>query len=389
MAESMYAQMGVDAGKASVREAFGAVVTNHFPGAFVNIVVDPDDRSQAFTLHADGDGSKFLQRLLQAKLTGDYTIVGGAVDDALSMNTGDIAAAGFVERMVICDVLNMNKFNVSKKEVMLQIARRLRELIELYRSYGIELICTGGETADLPDQTSSTIFDISVFSRARLTDLIIGNTAPGDQIFGFRSDGQAVWETEPNSGIMSNGVTLARKKLMLNEYAVQFSYLSSFDSAYQGRFSISDTPEILGGMTVGDAICSPTRQWAILIRLLIQRLKAKGLLSKLHGICMNTGGGAYKIGHLGKGIRYCKSIPIPSPIFRLIQEETGETWKNMFETMNCGIGLDVVCENDPEIEAIIATVSEETGVVYNTLGDCEASGTEANEVVLHTPYGTF
>lgn len=39
--ESKYAALGVDAGKANIRKAFGHYVENEFPDAFVNIVGDP------------------------------------------------------------------------------------------------------------------------------------------------------------------------------------------------------------------------------------------------------------------------------------------------------------------------------------------------------------
>ena len=406
----VYEGLGIDPNKSSVREIFGAIVKNDFPGAFVVIKIDPRDSNRVKTLHADGDGSKLIQRLLHAAVTGDYSVIGGAVDDCLSMNTGDVAAAGFVEELEFCDVININGKNVPKQEVLRWIARRFLELIELYGRYGINLTFMGGETADLPDQTSSAICDVAVRATALRQDLIIGNVQPGDLIYGFRSDGQAVWEPKPNSGMMSNGVTMGRMCLMHKRYNRQFPYLvrqngkpigivqqiaqyfgliNSPIPQYSGRFLVTDTPPCLGGMTVSEAILSPTRQWAILIKLLIDRLKAKGLLGKLHGIAMNTGGGASKIGHVGHGIRYVKNMPTPPPIFQLIQEEAGESWPKMFVATNCGIGLDVACEDDPGVIAEIAAVSAETNVAYCKLGFCEASGTEENQVVLLTPYGTF
>ena len=406
----VYEGLGIDPNKSTVREIFGAIVKSDFPGAFVNIRIDSQDPNRVSTLHADGDGSKLIQRLLHARVTGDFSIMGGTADDGLSMNTGDVAAAGFVDELEFCDVININGKNVPKQEVLRWIARRLVELVDLYNRYGFHLTFMGGETADLPDQTASAVFDVTVRATALRQDIIIGNVQPGDLIYGFRSDGQAIWEPKPNSGMMSNGVTMGRMCLMHKRYNRQFPYLVRHNGKpegvirqiaqyfglikspvpqYSGRFLVTDAPPCLGGMTVSEAILSPTRQWAILIKLLIDRLKAKGLLGKLHGISMNTGGGASKIGHVGRGIRYVKNMPTPPPIFQLIQEEAGESWPKMFVATNCGFGLDVVCEDDPEVTAEIDAVSAATNVGLYQLGVCEASDTEQNQVVLQTPYGTF
>ena len=261
--------------------------------------------------------------------------------------------------------------------------------MELYRRFGFQMTFSGGETADLPDQVGSTTFDVSVYADADEADLITGGVKPGDKIFGFRSDGQAKWEDRPNSGMMSNGVTLARICLMLGLYTEQFPYLIRQGGQYRGRFAVGDKPDCLGGMSVSEAILSPTRQWAIVIRELIKRLKAQGILDLLHGISMNTGGGAHKIAHVGRGIKYRKTMPEPPDFFRLIQCESGESWENMYHGLNCGIGLDVVGADDQRLADAIFDVSQASGVGYHDLGLCEASGSDQNEVVLITPFGTF
>ena len=105
---SKYKELGVDPGKSSVRKIFTKYIANDYPDAFVNIVTDPEDSESVFTMHMDGDGSKIVQRVLHYLETGDATIFQGAVDDAISMNTGDIAASGFITgKWVITDVINI------------------------------------------------------------------------------------------------------------------------------------------------------------------------------------------------------------------------------------------------------------------------------------------
>ena len=122
---------------------------------------------------------------------------------------------------------------------------------------------------------------------------------------------------------------------------------------------------------------------------MIEKLKERGIFSMLHGISMNTGGGATKIGHVGQGIVYLKEMPEPPAIFRLIKEESGETWRNMHRTFNCGVGLDIVGQDDPAFESVLKLVGELTGIEMFELGVCRKNRGKKNRVVLQTGFGKF
>jgi phosphoribosylaminoimidazole (AIR) synthetase len=393
MSQSLYEQLGVDPHKAGVRRAFGGVISNDFPGAFCNIVHDPSVSGQVVVKHPDGDGSKFMQRCLHFSETSDQRVFRGAVDDALSMNTGDIAAAGFVGGdLFLTDIIAINGFNVRKDIVMQQLSGRIAELLKLYHDFGFSMIFMGGETADLPGQVDSIVFDMDIFARAPAEDVIAGNIQPGDAIFGFSSTGQAKWENGENSGIMSNGLTLARTALMHENYSQKYPFLSQTGKGYRGRFHVGEvySGSLIDGVNVGEALISPTRQWAIVIRLLIMELKKLNALDKLHGISMNTGGGATKVGNLGHNILYCKNMPWPPPIFILIQQESRENWRNMFVTFNCGVGIDIIGDNgDGAFEKALIETSQITRLKYLNLGYCKKSPCNDNEIQLHTPVGEF
>ncbi|MCK5320029.1 hypothetical protein KAJ61_01425 [Candidatus Parcubacteria bacterium] len=388
---SKYKELGVDPRKSNVRKIFTKYIANDYPDAFVNIVTDPENPDNVFTMHMDGDGSKIVQRVLHYLETGDVTIFQGAVDDAISMNTGDIAASGFITgKWVVTDVININAMNIPKNIIMEQVAKRFSELINIYKENGFDMFYfLGGETADLPTQISSMVFDVGIYARTEKKNIVAGNVKPGDKIYGFASNGRASWENIDNSGMMSNGVTLARIDLMHKKYAEKYPFLNNKECAYRGKYKINDKPKMLNGMTVSEAILSPTRQWAIVIKRIIKKLKEKNKLSLLHGISMNTGGGATKIGHVGSGILYRKTMPKVPLIFKLIKEESEDSWRNMFETFNCGVGIDVVGENNPEFSKILKEVSEEIHVEMFDLGVCEQFKRKKNKIELETPYGFF
>lgn len=389
--KSKYAELGVDAGKTSVRKIFGKYVVNHFPQAFVNIVIDPFDPDIVFTQHMDGDGSKFVQRLLVYLETGDIGVIGGAVDDAFEMNMGDIAASGFVGGTItVTDVINIKNIEklVPKDLILEQVAIRFEELINLYRQFGFNIVFLGGETADLPDQVRSVVFDVALHARTKKSDIITGETFPGDKIWGFASDGQAKWEQGKNSGIMSNGLTLARTSLMWEGYTEKYPFLVREGGQYQGKYLVGEMSDHLD-MPVSDAVMSPTRLWSIVIKIIIDKLRSRKALYLLHGVSMNTGGGATKIGHVGKGIVYKKKMPNPPGIFQLIHRESGEKWKDMFKGFNCGVGIDLVGKDSPIIEDVLKEVSEENGIACYELGVCEKKPGLNNRVELDTSNGKF
>lgn len=385
--QSIYEKLGVDPHKDSVRGVFEKIVKNDFPSAFCVMARDRKNPGWVKVKHSDGSGSKSIQRCLHYFETGDETIFQGEIFDALSSNTGDIAASGFIDTYEVTDVININSKNVPKDLILNQLGLGFLKMIELYKKFGLEIEFLGGETADLPDQVNSYAIDIDVRATARETDIVRGNIAAGDLIFGFSSAGQAKWEDKANSGMMTNGLTFARTCLMHASYNEKYPFLAG-SNKYLGKYKVDDYLEELE-MTASDAILSPMRQWAIVIKILIAELKKRKAFHLLHGLCLNTGGGLTKVRSLGKNIRYVKEIQACPPLFKLIQAESQESWENMSVTFNMGIGLEVVGSGEGGIlKEAIDLVSKEIGVEFYELGKCEETKGK-NEVVLATPFGSF
>ena len=388
---SMYEKLGIDPHKAGVSEIFKALLPKgRYKNAFCIITPDPQIKGNVRVKHPDGSGSKTDERVLYFLETGDASIFRDEPYDFTSMNTSDIAACGFVYDVELTDIIDINPLRLPQKtEILREIAIGFAELLELYQEHKIRLELLGGETADLTDQTNTIVTNADVRSSMPENLLISGNVQPGDIHYGFSSAGKAIWEKLINSGLMANGVTMGRKVTMHHSYSKKYPFLCHPDKPFSGRFMIGDhIPEL--GMTIDQAILSPTRQWAILIRILIDELSSLGALHLLHGICVNTGGGLTKSLNLGKDIRYVKNIPAPSAIFQLIQSECGETWNNMFTTFNCGIGLEIIGSDEGGIlRKAIQKVSTVTEVEAHFLGNCEASTSGKNEVIIESLYGTF
>jgi phosphoribosylformylglycinamidine cyclo-ligase len=387
---SIYEELGIDPHKAGIKEIFQALFPKgKYPNAFCNISADPQIDGNVRVKHPDGSGSKTVQRVLHYLETKDVSIFRDDVHDFVSMNTSDIAACGFVYRIELTDVIDINSLLLPKADILKEFALGFAELKILYEKYGINLDILGGETADLPDQVTTIVSNADARSSMPEEFLISGNVAPGDKIYGFSSAGQATWENRPNSGIMANGLTMGRKVLMHRNYSHVYPFLCHPDKPFRGRFHVEDYLSELQ-MTVSEALLSPTRQWALLIRRLLDILTEENMDHLLHGICINTGGGLTKVLNLGQGIRYVKNIPTPPPVFHLIQKESGETWDNMFTSFNCGVGIEII-GNDEEgdLSYAIRKVSEETGVESFFLGKCEKASSAQNLVIIESEYGVF
>jgi phosphoribosylformylglycinamidine cyclo-ligase len=122
-------------------------------------------------------------------------------------------------------------------EVLASIIEGTEELLEEYRKYGISIISTGGETADVGDLVRTIIVDSTVVARMKRSDVIDNSKIqPGNVIVGLSSSGKATYESEYNGGMGSNGLTSARHDVFSRELMTK--YPESFDPAVPEAFSI-------------------------------------------------------------------------------------------------------------------------------------------------------
>ncbi|MCA9364340.1 MAG: hypothetical protein KC736_00385 [Candidatus Moranbacteria bacterium] len=151
----------------------------------------------------------------------------------------------------------------------------------------------------MPDQIRTMILDVDIFARMHKRGVVNGNVHPGDKMFGFESAGKAVWEMGENSGHMSNGSTLTRHVLVHVDYGKKYPQIFRQEKLPQGRYHFDDSVQGLA-MSVGDAIMSPTRQWAIVMKMLVDELNKRNSFHLLHAVVMNAGGGLTKCLHVGR-----------------------------------------------------------------------------------------
>lgn len=381
MSESQYSKVGVDIRKKGI-EVFKSSVRSIYPTAFCVVKQDPDFPQYALIAHADSAGSKPVQNYLNFKETGDINSFKGIAQDVVAMNLDDIVCVG-AKPISFVDCIALNKSKVPKEDLLKILNYELMELTDLLRDYGVVLPFDGGETADVPDQIST--LDVSGFmlGRVELSKAITGERIhSGNKIIGIRSGGKARFERKVNSGIMCSGITLARHSLLTGEYEKKYPEIhGSGTIGYYGHFKVEDYADDLG-MTIGEAITSPTRIFAPIILRIINELGPS-----VTGLIHNTGGGQTKCLRLGRGIRYAKrDPPQPDPIFLLIKKESKESWRDMFQDFNMGVGFEIVLEKEAVDGAL--SIVESFGLQAKIVGEIEP-GPAGNQVLIDSNFGKF
>ena len=390
MAENnnIYSKLGVSSKKEDVHKAIENLDKGLFPGAFCKIVEDVNGRKDYCSIfHADGAGTKSSLAYMYYKETDDISIFRGVVRDAVIMNIDDILCVGATGNMFLSNNLGRNKTFISG-EILSTIIDEYYTYSEKLTDLGLKVIMSGGETADVGDVVKTLLLDASVFTSMKREDVINAiNIKNDDVIVGLASSGKASYEEEYNSGIGSNGLTLARHGMLSHEYYTKYPecYNQDLDEklVFFGRNKLTDPIKGLN-MNIGKALLSPTRTYAPILTEILKRYR-----TKIHGIIHNTGGGQTKNLNYGKGIKYIKNNLFSLPkIFEIIQTSSETQWKEMFSVFNMGHRMELYCEEALAKEII--KIAKKYNVESKIVGHCEKSPLKDKNIVeINSEFGSF
>ena len=383
---SRYDLRGVSADKTDVHNAIKNVDKGLFPKAFCKIVPDYLTGSEEYciVMHADGAGTKSSLAYAYWKETGDISVWKGVAQDALIMNIDDLICVGATEKIILSSTIGRNK-NLIPGEVISAIINGTEELLQSLNEFGVEIFSTGGETADVGDLVRTIIVDSTVVSRMKRSEVVNNaNIKSGDVIVGIASFGQATYETEYNGGMGSNGLTSARhdvfSKLIAKKYPETFDDSVPQDLVYSGTKTLTD--EIQNSpLNAGKLVLSPTRTYAPIIKEALEHHR-----NEISGMVHCSGGGQTKVLHFVDGVHIIKDNLFDTPpLFKLIQEESGTDWKEMYKVFNMGHRMEVYCPE--EIAESIISISKSFNVNAQIIGRVEAS--DKKELTIETKHGKF
>ena len=394
-----YMARGVSAAKEDVHAAIKNIDKGIFPKAFCKIIPDilGGDPEYCNIMHADGAGTKSSLAYAYWRETGDLSVWKGIAQDALIMNTDDLLCVGAVDNILVSSTIGRNKMLIPG-EVISAIINGTDELLAELRNMGIGIYATGGETADVGDLVRTIIVDSTVTCRMRRADVINNaNIRPGDVIVGLASFGQATYEHEYNGGMGSNGLTSARhdvfSKYLAEKYPETYDHAVPEELVYSGSYKLQDplpskvtapspTGSAGGGsLSVGRLVLSPTRTYAPVVKVLLDQLRPR-----IHGMVHCTGGAQTKVLHfVGDNCRVVKDnmFPVP-PLFRIIAEESGADWSEMYKVFNCGHRLEVYVS--PEDADKVIAISKSFNIDAQVIGHIEEG---PKSLTINSEFGTF
>lgn len=385
---NIYSKLGVSSKKEDVHKAVEKLDKGLFPGAFCKIVEDVIGRPDYCSIfHADGAGTKSSLAYMYYRETGDISVFRNVVKDAIIMNIDDILCVGAIGTMFLSNNLGRNSKFISG-DMVTTIIDEYYQYSKKLTSLGLNVIICGGETADVGDLVKTFVVDASVFTSMRRKDVINTNKIKNDDVIvGLASFGQASYEDEYNSGIGSNGLTLARHGTLSHEYYNKYPecYDQTLDDklVFFGKYNLTDKINKLN-LSIGKALLSPTRTYAPVILKILKEHR-----NEIHGLIHTTGGGQTKNLNYGRGIKYIKNNLFTLPlIFKVIQESSGTQWNEMFSVFNMGHRMEVYCNESIANEII--KIAKKDNIDSKIIGQCEKSPSKSKNIVeIKSQFGSF
>jgi len=384
--DSKYSKRGVSSQKEDVHSAIKNIDKGLFPKAFCKVVPDllGGDPDYCNIMHADGAGTKSSLAYIYWRETGDMSVWKGIARDAIVMNLDDLLCAGVYNNILISSTIGRNK-KLIPGEVISAIINGTEEILEELRSLGIGIYSTGGETADVGDLVRTIIVDSTVIARAKRSEIVSNDSIrPGDVIVGLASFGQTTYEKEYNGGMGSNGLTSARHdvfgKYLAEKYPESFDPSLTKDLVYSGSLKLTDPVPGLN-ITAGKLVLSPTRSYAPVVKTILEAIKPE-----IHCMIHCSGGGQTKVLHFIDNLHVIKDslFPLP-PLFRIIREQSGTGWKEMFQVFNMGHRFEIYTNNKNAEEII--RIATGFNLEAKIIGHCEVS--DRKKLTIESEFGKF
>ena len=384
--KSRYEQRGVSSSKEDVHNAIKNSSKGIFPNAFCKVIEDVmgKDKDYCNVMHADGAGTKSSLAYLYWKETGDMSVWKGIAQDSIVMNTDDLMCIGITDNILMSSTIGRNK-NLIPGEVISAIINGNEEFIQEMHDLGVNIISTGGETADVGDLVRTIIVDTTVTARVKRSEIITNEKIQdGDVIVGLASFGQASYEKCYNGGMGSNGLTSARHDVFCKKYAEKYPETYDHDVPYNLIYSGScKLTDPVNGIDrdMGRLVLSPTRTYLPVVNTILKELR-----NEIHGMIHCSGGGQTKITHFIDALHVVKDNLFPTPpLFSIIQSQSGTDWKEMYKTFNMGHRLEIYIPH--QFASQIINISKSYNIDAQIIGYCEHA--DCKRLTIQSPYGTF
>lgn len=372
-AESRYSRRGVSFSKEDVHAAIKKLDKGLYDKSFCKIIPDEltGDPDHCLVMHADGAGTKSSLAYIYWMETGDMSVWKGIAQDAVVMNTDDLMCVGAVNNILLSSTIGRNK-RLIPGEVISAIINGTEEFLQSMRDLEVNIVLTGGETADVGDLVRTVIVDSTVVARLARRDVISNeNIREGALIVGFSSFGQAKYESEYNGGMGSNGLTSARHDVFANyladDYPESYDNALPYDLIYTGHYRLTDKVEGCD-LTMGKLVLSPTRTYLPIVRDALKEYRGN-----IEGMIHCSGGAQTKVLHFIDRLHVIKDNLFETPLlFRIIQQQSQTPWNEMYCVFNMGHRLEMYVDGEEAARGLI-DIARSYGVEAQIIGRVEAA----------------
>ncbi|WP_028302810.1 phosphoribosylformylglycinamidine cyclo-ligase [Oceanospirillum maris] len=326
------AGVDIDAGNALVERIKGTAKRTHRPevlgglGGFGALCELPTRyREPVLVSGTDGVGTK-LRLAMDLKKHDTIGI------DLVAMCVNDLVVCG-AEPLFFLDYYATGKLNV---DIAADVVHGIGEGC---LQAGAALV--GGETAEMPGMYEGEDYDLAGFcvGVAEKSDVIDGtNVQPGQALIGLAS-----------SGPHSNGYSLIRKIIEVTD---------------------ADLNQMIDGQSLADALMAPTRIYVKSVLKLIAQLP-------VHAISHITGGGLQEnlprvLPEKAKAVVDLNSWKRPE-VFNWLQRGGNVEEYEMYRTLNCGVGMILVVDQDNAQAAIdLLNAEGETAWQIGSIAEADA-----------------
>ena len=136
-------------------------------------------------------------------------------------------------------------------------------------------------------------------------------------------------------------------------------------------------------ITAGKLVLSPTRTYAPIIKEMLSQFAGQ-----IDGMVHCSGGAQTKVLHFIDDVHVIKDnlFPVP-PLFRMIQEESGTSWREMYQVFNMGHRMELYVNE--AIAADLIRISESFGVAAQIVGRVVAGVNGQKQVTIRSVAGEF
>jgi len=152
------------------------------------------------------------------------------------------------------------------------------------------------------------------------------------------------------------------------------------DLVYSGSKKLTDKVEG-SELDAGKLVLSPTRTYAPIIIEILKKYR-----KQINGMVHCSGGAQTKVLHFVENVHIIKDnmFDIP-PLFKLIKDESGTDWKEMYKVFNMGHRMEIYVPE--EIAEDIMRISKSFNVDAKIIGRVEEH--KGNKLTINSEFGDF